>query len=198
MCRFGDWCVVLDTGPSGPSGPQPRRAEARCSFLSQTCPAGCCAQKGAIQNSKFKIQNYEIGLQAAERTLEADFRDASCGPPCGPHGLINCGPPISAASIPLVASPSPEAAADCRSLCDRFCQQTFSPDPAAAGCQTCAFGRPSAMRSQAALRNAPPSRSGKARFFEENTTIRSVRGDNFDKNRYLWLRLRYFASAKCK
>ncbi len=152
MCRFGDWCVVLDTGPSGPSGPQPRRAEARCSFLSQTCPAGCCAQKGAIQNSKFKIQNYEIGLQAAARSafLRPKFKVQIL------KFKINCGPPIPAASIPLVASPSPEAAADCRSLCDRFCQQTFSPDPAAAGCQTCAFGRPSAMRSQAALRNAPP------------------------------------------
>ena len=55
-------------------------------------------RKFRIQNSRFKITKF--GLQPAEVTLEADLRDASCGPPPPP----GCGPPMPAASILLAAT----------------------------------------------------------------------------------------------
>ena len=83
--------------------------------------AGCCAHSGA--NSKFKIQNSELRARAAAcgEPLEADLRDASCGPP----------PPQAAARRPLTRSNVQQKAsitAARRSLRDRF---HFRDQPAA-------------------------------------------------------------------
>ena len=64
-----------------------RREEAA---IRQGAAAGCGSLcKAAIKNEKLKMI---FGLQPAERTLEADLRDASCGPlpppGCGPLGPI--------------------------------------------------------------------------------------------------------------
>ena len=110
-------------------GPSPPEAPARCGSLSEP----------QIHDSKFRIM--EFGPRPAESTLEADLRDASCGPPPPP----GCGPPIAVRLIPCRqarsradglatqrSSPPPGAAAGCRSLRDRSCWQAFSPSPAAA------------------------------------------------------------------
>ena len=83
-------------------------------------------------------------VAACGEPLEADLRDASCGPP--PGG--GCGPPIAARLIRCEKARSRAdgpafeqredaalrqgAAAGCRPLRDRFCRQTFPPKPAAA------------------------------------------------------------------
>ena len=103
------------------------------------------------RKSKFKIQNYGIGSQPAERTLEADLRDASCGPPppggCGPLGP---GGP----NLPATITTGKTAA---RSVpADRFFRPAFPPQPRQLG-----PARPSLpyLRSRAAASSAFASRS---------------------------------------
>ena len=65
------------------------------------------SEKPQIHNSIFKIQNYQIGLQLAEDTHEADLRGRELRASAG----RSCGPPMPAASNPFEKSPQPNGRA---------------------------------------------------------------------------------------
>ena len=91
-------CSLRRPARSGPAGREMR------AFAAGGCGPLRFHSEPQIQNSRFKIQDYKIGPQPAERT-------PSSGTNCGPPPDEDCGPPIAARLILWNTSPQPSGRA---------------------------------------------------------------------------------------